>query len=163
MFITEARTERYQEKEEADCIKMVPKRNSWNPFLNTRFNQENVRKHLFSFFHPTPIFSSWLYCLSFRIENSYSATKFIIKLHYDLFKDKVDLRRCTENQSTTQFNVTNMHWMSRWGKVCLRWLAKGGGWEDEYEKPCLWGVSSFTVFDFREFYSIHLWGTQLIS
>lgn len=96
--------------------------------LEYQFNQENVRK-LFSFLHPAPILSSWPYCLSPRIQNSYSTTKFII-LHYHLFilyKDKIDLGRWTENQSFIPFSTTNINWMSFMGKVCLRWWTRHGG------------------------------------
>lgn len=99
-----------------------------NSSMETRFNLETVKKHLFSFLHPTPILSSWPYRVSSRTQNSYSTTKFI-KLHYNLcvlIKDKIDLRRYTKTHSSIQFSTTNINWMHFMGKVCLRWLKKGG-------------------------------------
>lgn len=52
---------------------------------------------------------------------------------------------------------------------CLLWVkCVLGDWQKvednakmSKKNPCLSGVSSFMLFDFREFYSIHLWKPSL--
>lgn len=48
-------------------------------------------------------------------------------------------------------------------KVCLRRLTRGRGeYKMSKKNPCLWGVSSFKLSNFREAYHIYLWETQLV-